>query len=134
MADVLKVIGLMRGTSLDGIDAAILASDGDTIAIPGPALTRGYDASTRGLLREAPQAAAGVKAGESIPPVIAKAEDVLIRDHEEAVRALLQKTGLTPADIAYLGFHGQTVLHRPSERRTWQIGDGARLARMTGIA
>jgi anhydro-N-acetylmuramic acid kinase len=45
----------------------------------------------------------------------------------------LRKAGLTRADIAYIGFHGQTVLHRPSDRRTWQIGDGAALACATGI-
>src|SRR6266550_1205517 len=48
--------------------------------------------------------------------------------------ALLEKSGLKPGDVALLGFHGQTVLHRPAERRTWQIGDGAALARATGIA
>jgi len=134
MADVLKVIGLMSGTSLDGIDAAILDTDGETIAIPGPALTRAYDAGTRDLLQEALRAAASMPAGASVPPVIEKAEDVLVLTHENAVMALLKKAGLKPADIAYLGFHGQTVLHRPSERRTWQIGDGGRLARATGIA
>jgi anhydro-N-acetylmuramic acid kinase len=133
MADVLKVIGLMSGTSLDGIDAAILDTDGETIAKPGPALTRPYDASTRSLLQEALQAAASMTAGAPVPPEIGKAEDVLARAHEDAVTALLQKSGLEPTDITYIGFHGQTVLHRPSERRTWQIGDGARLARATGI-
>jgi anhydro-N-acetylmuramic acid kinase len=133
MADVLKAIGLMSGTSLDGIDAAILDTDGETIAVPGPALTRPYDAGTRALLHEALRAAAGMQAGASIPREIVKAEQVLTWAHKDAVMALLQKAGLQPADIAYLGFHGQTVLHRPSERRTWQIGDGAQLARATGI-
>ncbi|HXJ00053.1 MAG TPA: anhydro-N-acetylmuramic acid kinase, partial [Micropepsaceae bacterium] len=50
------------------------------------------------------------------------------------VAGLLQQAGLKPDAIAYIGFHGQTILHRPAERRTWQIGDGAALARATGIA
>jgi len=50
------------------------------------------------------------------------------------VFALLEEAELAPSDIALVGFHGQTILHRPSERRTWQIGDGATLARVTGIA
>jgi len=50
----------------------------------------------------------------------------LTERHAEAVRALGAK-----ADI--VGFHGQTILHRPAERRTWQIGDGAALARAVGV-
>ena len=53
MAEILKVIGLMSGTSLDGIDAALLETDGEDIAVPGPGLTVPYDAETRALLRAA---------------------------------------------------------------------------------
>ncbi|MDE2350243.1 MAG: anhydro-N-acetylmuramic acid kinase, partial [Alphaproteobacteria bacterium] len=49
MAEVLKVIGLMSGTSLDGVDAALLETDGEAVAIPGPALTVRYDGETRAL-------------------------------------------------------------------------------------
>ena len=133
MTDALKVIGLMSGTSLDGIDAAILDTDGEAVAVPGAALTRPYDTGTRALLHEALQVAARMPAGASIPPEIGEAERLLSDAHADAVVALLQKAGLKAADIAYLGFHGQTVLHRPGERRTWQIGNGAQLARATGI-
>jgi anhydro-N-acetylmuramic acid kinase len=134
MGDVLKVMGLMSGTSLDGIDAAILDTDGETIAIPGPALTRPYDAATRALLHDALRAAVAMQGSGPVPPEIVEAESVLTKAHADAVMALLQKSGLGVRDIAYLGFHGQTVLHRPMVRRTWQIGDGAELARATGIA
>ena len=133
MAEILKVIGLMSGTSLDGIDAAILDTDGETVAIPGPALTLAYDAGTRAMLQDALKAAGRTPAGAPVPPEIRKAEQVLTDAHGQAVWALLRKAGLKPADISYLGFHGQTVLHRPAERRTWQIGDGTALARATGI-
>ncbi len=53
MAEILKVIGLMSGTSLDGIDAALLETDGETVVRPGPSLTVPYDAETRALLRTA---------------------------------------------------------------------------------
>ena len=134
MADILKAIGLMSGTSLDGVDAALLDTDGEAVAIPGLALTRPYDASTRAVLHEALKAAADTPANAPVPPQIETAEKLLTDAHAEAVKMLLAKAALNPADIAYLGFHGQTVLHRPQERRTWQIGDGARLARATGIA
>ncbi|HEY4264930.1 MAG TPA: anhydro-N-acetylmuramic acid kinase [Micropepsaceae bacterium] len=133
MADVLKVIGLMSGTSLDGIDAAILDTDGESIAVPGPALTRPYDPATRAMLHAALRLAGHVQVGASVPAEIVKAEQLLTAAHAEAVDALLRVADLKPAAIAYVGFHGQTVLHRPSERRTWQIGDGEALARATGI-
>src|SRR5258708_27862743 len=70
----------------------------------------------------------------AVPADITKAERLLTGAHGAAVLALLEKAALKPGDIALLGFHGQTVLHRPSDRRTWQIGDGEALARATGIA
>ena len=133
MAQALKMIGLMSGTSLDGIDAAILDTDGETVAEPGSAATFPYAALTRARLREALNVAASLAADAPVPVEIEKAERMLTDDHAEAVRRLLDEAMLRPKDIAYLGFHGQTILHRPCERWTWQLGDGAALARMTGI-
>jgi anhydro-N-acetylmuramic acid kinase len=129
----MRVAGVMSGTSLDGIDAAILETDGEAIAVPGPAMTFPYPAQTRARLREALNLAAGIVRDAPIPGEIDSAERLLTDDHGEVVRCLLDRAKLKPEDIAYLGFHGQTILHRPAERWTWQIGDGAALARMTGI-
>ena len=134
MADVLKVIGLMSGTSLDGVDAAILDTDGEAVAVPGPAITVPYHAWTRAMLHAALTAAVHAPRGSPIPPDIARAERLLTDAHADAVASLLSKSGLRAAQISYLGFHGQTVLHRPSDRRTWQIGAGAALAHATGIS
>ncbi len=134
MADILKVMGLMSGTSLDGIDAAILDTDGAGIAVPGPALTVPYHPWTRAMLNEALKAALHTRAGDPVPPQIEKAERLLTDAHAQAVAALLRHAELKAPDIAYIGFHGQTILHRPSDRWTWQIGDGALLAQATGIA
>ncbi len=133
MAEISKVIGLMSGTSLDGVDAALLDTDGGDIAVPGPALTIAYDDETRALLRAALEAARQVAQGAPVPHVIRDAERRLTQAHAEAVRALLDKAGLAADQIALLGFHGQTILHRPERHWTWQIGDGALLARLTGI-
>jgi anhydro-N-acetylmuramic acid kinase len=124
-----KVIGLMSGTSLDGIDAAMLETDGEGLIRRGPGLTLPYDAATRALLRGAIDAALGVAEGAPIPQSIREAETVLTEQHARAVQALMARTG--PADL--IGFHGQTILHRPERRWTWQIGDGALLARLTGV-
>jgi anhydro-N-acetylmuramic acid kinase len=133
MAETLKVIGLMSGTSLDGIDAAIVETEGEDVAIAGPALGVPYDPETRAMLRAALSDAQTVAAGAPVPYSIRDAERRLTEAHAEAVKALLRKAGLAASDIALIGFHGQTILHRPDQRWTWQIGDGALLARLTGI-
>jgi anhydro-N-acetylmuramic acid kinase len=130
---VQKVIGLMSGTSLDGIDAALVETDGEDIVIPGATLATAYDADTRAMLRAALDEARGVAAGQPVPWSIRDAERRLTEAHAEAVKALLASAGLSPRQVALIGFHGQTILHRPAERWTWQIGDGALLARLTGI-
>lgn len=133
MAEVQKVIGLMSGTSLDGIDAALLETDGEDIAVPGPALGMPYDAETRAMLRAALEEAKSVAAGAPVPYSIREAEQRLTEAHAEASKTLLKKAGLRAQDVALIGFHGQTILHRPAQRWTWQIGDGALLAKLTGI-
>jgi anhydro-N-acetylmuramic acid kinase len=133
MAEIQKVIGLMSGTSLDGIDAALLYTDGEGAARPGPALTMPYDAQTRRLLRGALDAARDVAEGAPVPHSIREAERVVTEAHATAVKALLKKAGLAAGDVALIGFHGQTILHRPDRHWTWQIGDGGLLARLTGI-
>jgi anhydro-N-acetylmuramic acid kinase len=120
---MLRTIGLMSGTSLDGVDAAWLETDGVRIGRMGPALTLPYDDRLRGELRRLLDRAA------VLPEDDAEVADVAHRltlRHIEAVRALGE-----PADI--IGFHGQTILHAPRHRRTWQIGDAALLARACGV-
>jgi anhydro-N-acetylmuramic acid kinase len=116
-----RAIGLMSGTSLDGIDAAIVETDGRTVLATGPALTVPYEPAFRERLRAVLGGAGAVDA---------VARDLTLA-HAEAVGALLARHDAGAVDV--IGFHGHTVLHRPREGRTWQIGDGARLAALTGI-
>ena len=129
----LKVIGLMSGTSLDGIDAALLNTDGAARVAPGPSLTMPYDGQTRALLRAALDTARDAARDQPVPASIREAERILTEAHAAAVKALLQKAGLAPGDVSLIGFHGQTILHRPGQHWTWQIGDGGHLAHLTGI-
>jgi anhydro-N-acetylmuramic acid kinase len=121
MSRVYRVIGLMSGTSLDGIDAAFIETDGATKVVAGPSLTVPYDAAMRRRLRS-------VLGGQG---PVAEVERALTEAHADAVRTLMTRHDLGPVEL--LGFHGHTILHRPQARRTWQIGNGALLARLTGI-
>ena len=118
-----QALGLMSGTSLDGIDAALIETDGERVAAFGPALTVPYADHLRERLR-------GVLGGVGS---VAEVERALTEAHAAAVRRLLDEHGIAPAAVAVIGFHGHTILHRPQDGRTWQIGDGALLARLTGI-
>jgi anhydro-N-acetylmuramic acid kinase len=130
---VLTIVGLMSGTSLDGVDAALLETDGEDVVRPGPALSRPYGARLRALLRQALDEAPRVAPGATVPAAIREAEMRLTEAHGDAVRSLLALPEADSRGVDYLGFHGQTILHRPGERRTWQLGDGRALARETGI-
>ena len=116
-------IGLMSGTSLDGIDAALIETDGVQVFRTGPSLTIPYRAAFRERLR------AALGSRDPVPEL----ERELTEQHAGAVESLLRDAALKPADIRVIGFHGHTVLHRPRERYTRQIGDGALLARLAGI-
>jgi len=118
-----RTIGLMSGTSLDGVDAAWLETDGETVTAFGPTLTIPYDAALRRDLRAILEIAHGLAQGDAR---LTSAEARLTEYHIQAVKALER-----PADV--IGFHGQTILHQPGHRRTWQVGDAALLARETGV-
>ncbi len=118
-----RAIGLMSGTSLDGIDAALIETDGIATIRRGAALTRPFDGALRSSLK------ACLGGGGDMPA----AAHHLTLMAGEAVERLLGKAGMLPGDIDVIGFHGQTVAHRPEEGLTWQIGNGALLAEATGI-
>jgi anhydro-N-acetylmuramic acid kinase len=119
----LRVIGLMSGTSLDGVDAAWIETDGETIAATGPAVTLPYDAKLRADLRALLDRAPTLRADDAD---LRDAERRLTERHAEAIATLAH-------DADMVGFHGQTILHRPQARRTWQIGDAPLLSRLTGL-
>lgn len=132
-----RAIGFMTGTSMDGIDAAILETDGETVIRPGAAMSEPFGDALRRAMESAVSAARRWKFNGEDPKEFNASEKMLTEAHAQAVEHLLDEAGLTADQIDVIGFHGQTVLHRaPSieaEGRTRQIGDGARLAALTGI-
>ena len=133
MTGMRTAIGLMSGTSLDGIDVALLRTDGESIVERGPSLGRSYDAAFRRRLQGALETAKAIKDRTERPGDLGEIERELTLRHAEAVRALLTENNLAAADIDVIGFHGQTVLHRPNDALTVQLGDGGLLADLTGI-
>jgi len=121
-----NAIGLMSGTSLDGIDVALIETDGVDYAAPEASYYVPYEDSLRGYLR-------GLLGQRTMSAESASAEIAMTKAHVEAVHTFLRRENLDAADIDIIGFHGQTISHAPKDRWTWQMGNGALLARETGI-
>jgi len=124
---IYTVIGLMSGTSLDGIDAALMKTDGLNVVEFGPSLTipyeDGFTKSLRRFLGRTLHSAPGVQ----------EVEHALTLLHIDGINALLKKANLTASDIGLIGFHGHTVHHDPSNQLTVQLGDGGLMADRLGI-
>jgi anhydro-N-acetylmuramic acid kinase len=129
----LTALGLMSGTSLDGVDVALIETDGRQIKALGPSGYRPYSDKERILLRQALAEAVHLPHRDARPGVLADAEHAVTIAHAEAVAAFRAQHRITCEDIDIVGFHGQTVLHRPEKRLTVQIGDGGALARAIHI-
>ncbi|MFC6788311.1 anhydro-N-acetylmuramic acid kinase [Methylobacterium komagatae] len=138
-----RAIGLMSGTSLDGVDVALIETDGETVHVVkshnnfleplGPTGYRGYSDEEKVLLRAAAKDAEAIVQPGDRPGRLPEAETFVTEAHAEAVERFLAENDLKPSDIDVIGFHGQTVIHRPDHRISVQIGDGQALATRLGI-
>jgi anhydro-N-acetylmuramic acid kinase len=126
---MLTAIGLMSGTSLDGVDVALIETDGRRVSALGPSGYRPYTDMERGLLRQALYEAADLPDRLARPGCLREAERVVTSAHAEAVAAFTAQHRMRFDDIDIVGFHGQTVLHRPEKKLTVQIGDALMLAK-----
>jgi anhydro-N-acetylmuramic acid kinase len=133
MDPVLTVIGLMSGTSMDGIDVALLKTDGETVSAFGPARTFAYADADHAILAAAMEAAETLTDRDQRPGPLAAAENLVTQRHIDAVRRFLDENDFAASDIDLIGFHGQTVFHDPARRLTVQLGDGGGLAQALGI-
>jgi anhydro-N-acetylmuramic acid kinase len=130
---MMTAIGLMSGTSLDGVDVALIETDGKRVESFGPSGYRPYTEQERGLLRQALAEAVDLPQRDARPGIRRAAEPAVTIAHAEAVAAFTAQHRLLREDIDIVGFHGQTVLHRPQQKMTVQIGDAAALARAIHI-
>jgi anhydro-N-acetylmuramic acid kinase len=129
---VWRALGLMSGTSLDGIDVAVIETDGERVLNRGFPATYPYSDAFREQLRQGLADAAGLKSRGARPSRLKLLERYLTELHGEAVANYLADHDITPESIDVIGFHGQTVLHRPEAGLTVQLGDGALLADLCG--
>jgi anhydro-N-acetylmuramic acid kinase len=116
---VLRALGLMSGTSMDGVDAAVLETDGERIAAFGPSRFLPYAPAEGALIRRG----LGLWPGDD-PALLGEIAALVEARHAEAVAAF------GPVDV--VGFHGQTLAHDPARARTHQAGSGEVLAAATG--
>lgn len=128
-----RAIGLMSGTSLDGVDVALIETDGERITAFGPAAYRPYSGRERNLLRQALAKGALLKDRVSRPGILAEADAFVTNVHAETVETFVETERIDKSTITVVGFHGQTVLHKPVARLTVQIGDGKALAARLGL-
>lgn len=117
-----NAIGLMSGTSMDGIDVALLHTNGKTIVKTGAFASYPYSVAFRKKIKAA--------LGKRRAPALEKELTML---HAKAVKRFLKTHKLRAGDIDYIGFHGHTLHHEPTKKITVQIGDGKLLNKLTGI-
>jgi anhydro-N-acetylmuramic acid kinase len=129
----MRAIGLMSGTSMDAIDIAYIETDGQTEVTRHAAASHPYSHAERAALASAMAEAARMQDRNERPGSLGEVERRLTERHADIVGDFLARSGVDPASIDVIGFHGQTVLHRPEARLTVQLGDGPLLARLTRV-
>ena len=132
----MKVLGFMTGTSLDGIDMAVLDTDGEAQLSFGPWAEKPMPKGVRTVLEDTVKAALNWPRGSEEPAIFEQARRTLVDLHFQATDEFLHDNGLNLNDFDAIGVHGQTVLHeRPkagAPGRTVQLFDGHRFAEATG--
>jgi anhydro-N-acetylmuramic acid kinase len=119
------MVGLMSGTSLDGMDAALVRFTGPTHAELIAFASRPYDGEERAELRAALE-------GRAAAPALARLHVRIADWAVEAVHSVLQAGGVRPDQLDGIAFSGQTIWHEPPVV-SWQLGEPAVLAETFGV-
>ena len=123
-------VGMMSGTSMDGIDVAAIRTDGVHVFEVGPGLSVPYAETLREDLRS-------ILGSTESSPKISRIEKEITEVHAAAFLSFLKTFSIPKESVGLIGFHGHSILHQPASRfpvgRTWQIGDGALLAKLTDV-
>lgn len=125
---IFTALGVISGTSMDGIDVALVETDGRRRVSAGPGFTYPYPEEVRDRLLAV---AADPQAAESEP--LTELEAAVTAAHGDAIEHFLADARFTPESLDLIGFHGQTILHRPERRFTRQLGSGQTIAARFGV-
>ena len=128
----MNAIGLMSGTSMDGIDVAMISSDGEHHLIRGPFMSMVYAEEFRARLAAGISQAVNMRHACPLSVELISLEKELTRLHAIAVETFVQKFNISMHSIDLIGMHGHTILHRPDDGVSIQLGDGVQLARTLG--
>ncbi len=118
---IYTAIGLMSGTSIDAVDAALIKTDGENIIENIDFISVPYSDEDKKAIR------ACLGLFEDKDGLIKKAEEIIHKRHIEAI----DKLNASFVDV--IAFHGHTITHAPEKKFTWQIGDAQKLAKQSGI-
>jgi anhydro-N-acetylmuramic acid kinase len=129
----MRVIGLMSGTSADGVDAALVEWPRGEAARPFRLLAQREDPFPAELQQRIHALAAGRSEHRSALRELAALDVALGERFAEAARAVAEDAGVALAEIDAIASHGQTVAHHPELRATLQIGDPSVIAERTGV-
>ncbi|MBL4895167.1 MAG: anhydro-N-acetylmuramic acid kinase [Emcibacter sp.] len=127
-------IGLMSGTSMDGVDCALVESDGHWVKPVLKPIHISYAPPIRREISQAMELAVSLGHPTRKNEQLNHLERTLTDIHAQAISKILTENNLSHEDIDIIGFHGQTLCHRPNQGWSWQIGDGQYLADRTQIA
>ncbi|MFT8246506.1 anhydro-N-acetylmuramic acid kinase [Roseomonas sp. BN140053] len=121
-------VGVISGTSMDGIDVAAVDADGDLALRPGPGRTFPYPPALRASLLDL-----AADPDRALREPLTELEAAVTEAHAGAVEQFLRDTGLDRRTVSVVGLHGQTVCHRPEQRFTRQLIDGPAAARRLNL-
>jgi anhydro-N-acetylmuramic acid kinase len=127
-ARMYRAIGVISGTSMDGIDVSAIETDGEERLKPGPGQTYAYPA---GLRAELQKVVSDPELGMKAPLV--ELEAAVTQAHLGAIQTFLADEGIAVESVDLIGLHGQTVYHRPEKRFTRQLISGAAIAKALGV-
>ena len=119
----INAIGLMSGTSLDGVDIALIKTDGDKKIILNNFKTYQYNKPLIDNIQKFIFSRKGIR----------NTKDLLTKFHADSIISFLKDNNISYDEIDIIGFHGHTIYHSPNESWTWQLGDGQYLSTLVKI-
>ena len=128
MSKTYRAVGVISGTSMDGIDVAFVETDGRLQVRPGAGATYPYPDHVRtallGLIADP------ARADSAEVPAL---EAAVTKAHGDAIEQFLRANEIAAGTLDVIGLHGQTVFHAPQRRFTRQLGSGAEIAARFGV-